>query len=51
MELEVMVEDGLIKVDELGIEVQQRGRLLIRNICMVFDEYLKENAVKFSRVI
>ncbi len=50
-ELETMVKDGLVTVDENSIHVEAKGRLLIRNICMVFDEYLKENVVKFSRVI
>jgi len=50
-ELRGMAEDGLLTFDDAKIEVQPRGRLLIRNICMVFDQYLKQNTVKFSRVI
>ena len=50
-ELQGMVEDGLVKIDDRVIEVQPRGRLLIRNICMVFDAYLRNNVVKFSKVI
>ncbi|MBT3205120.1 MAG: oxygen-independent coproporphyrinogen III oxidase [Gammaproteobacteria bacterium] len=50
-QLDLMVEDGLVKVDEKSIKVETRGRLLIRNICMVFDNYLKDNVVKFSKVI
>lgn len=48
-----MQEDGLLSLDERGIKVNPRGRLLIRNICMVFDRYLSgKNATKrFSRVI
>jgi len=48
-----MQEDGLLEVDERHIRVQPRGRLLIRNICMVFDAYLaaKEESVGFSKVI
>ena len=50
-ELQGMIDDGLITLQEGVIEVQPRGRLLLRNICMVFDEYLKQNVVRFSRVI
>lgn len=50
-QLELMVRDGLVKIDDKEILVETRGRLLIRNICMVFDRYLKDNVVKFSKVI
>ena len=46
-----MVEEGLLQVNDEAIQVETRGRLLIRNICMVFDNYLKDNVVKFSKVI
>ncbi|HSH28578.1 MAG TPA: oxygen-independent coproporphyrinogen III oxidase, partial [Thiohalobacter sp.] len=36
------VRDGLIELDAAGIRVLPRGRLLIRNICMQFDRYLRE---------
>lgn len=50
-DLQVMVKDGLVSIDDQRLKVETRGRLLIRNICMVFDEYLSQNVVKFSRVI
>ncbi len=50
-ELNLMVEDGLVTVGDKSISVETKGRLLIRNICMVFDSYLKDNVVKFSKVI
>jgi oxygen-independent coproporphyrinogen-3 oxidase len=51
-QLQGMADDGLLELDEKGIRVMPRGRLLIRNICMVFDYYLKQkNDTKFSRVI
>ncbi|MFP1455400.1 hypothetical protein ACLB1O_23220 [Escherichia coli] len=31
-------------VDEKGIQVTAKGRLLIRNICMCFDTYLRQKA-------
>ncbi|OJT36037.1 oxygen-independent coproporphyrinogen III oxidase [Serratia plymuthica] len=45
--------DGLVERDERGIRVTPRGRLLIRNICMCFDLYLRQQArtQQFSRVI
>jgi len=46
-----MQADGLLQVDEAGIRVTDAGRLLIRNICMVFDVYLKSSHARFSRVI
>lgn len=50
-QLRVMQEDGLLTVSEDSLEVQPAGRLLVRNICMVFDRYLKESGTSFSRVI
>ena len=45
-------EDGLVERDARRIEVLPRGRLLIRNICMVFDRYLPVNTGgRFSKVI
>ena len=41
-ELTIMKNDGLIEFDEQKIQVTAKGRLLIRNICMVFDRYLKK---------
>jgi len=39
-------------MDEQGIRVLPRGRLLIRNVCMPFDTYLGGQAVqRFSKVI
>jgi len=35
------VADGLLRVEDDLIEVLPRGRLLIRNICMAFDQYLR----------
>ncbi len=52
-EVKGMQTDGLLVLDEKGIQVQPAGRLLIRNICMVFDRYLRErqHGQTFSRVI
>ena len=52
-ELRVMADDGLITLDEnMNIGVELAGRLLIRNVCMVFDKYLRQaNQQQFSKVI
>ena len=51
--LRPFIDDGLVQLDETGIRVPATGRLLIRNICMCFDSYLRERArqQQFSRVI
>lgn len=49
--LKPMQDDGLLLVTEQGIEVLPAGRLLIRNICMVFDAYLDRSQQKYSKVI
>jgi oxygen-independent coproporphyrinogen-3 oxidase len=48
-----MQADGLLTIDENRINVLPRGRLLIRNVCMQFDLYLKNKASQgsFSKVI
>ncbi|MGV8838155.1 oxygen-independent coproporphyrinogen III oxidase [Cellvibrio sp.] len=51
-----MIEDGLITVNDSGIRVHNKGRLLIRRVCMVFDEYLQRplqsgNQVRYSKII
>ena len=35
-----MAADGLLEVTTHGIRVKPAGRLLIRNVCMVFDAHL-----------
>ncbi|MCF6249831.1 MAG: oxygen-independent coproporphyrinogen III oxidase [Methylococcaceae bacterium] len=49
--LQIMQADGLLIVTDQGIQVQTAGRLLIRNICMVFDKYLAQKQQQFSKVI
>ena len=50
--LQEMVADGLLEITDQGIRVLPVGRMLIRNICMVFDAYLKQSPQqRFSRVI
>lgn len=50
--LEPMQMDGLLTLSSDGIKVLPAGRLLIRNICMVFDKYLmQKQQQQFSKVI
>ncbi|OGT88281.1 MAG: oxygen-independent coproporphyrinogen III oxidase [Gammaproteobacteria bacterium RIFOXYA12_FULL_61_12] len=47
-----MQTDRLLELDAQSIRVLPAGRLLIRNICMTFDAYLKQKAgSSFSKVI
>ena len=48
-----MVEEGLLQEEGTILRVSPGGRLLIRNICMVFDWYLSHTQQKktFSRTI
>lgn len=52
-ELAQMAEDGLLALDDTKMTVSPPGRLLIRNIAMVFDAYLRDQQGKrrFSQVI
>jgi oxygen-independent coproporphyrinogen-3 oxidase len=51
-ELASMEADGLLELSPGTIEVKPAGKLLIRNICMVFDRYLREKSnQRFSKVI
>jgi len=50
--LSPMVADGLVVRDADLLRVQPVGRLLIRNICMCFDRYMRQKVKhNFSRVI
>jgi oxygen-independent coproporphyrinogen-3 oxidase len=46
-----MARDGLLQLTDSGIQVLPAGKLLIRNICMVFDAYLAQRTHQFSKVI
>jgi len=50
--LRAMAADGLVELDDHTIRVTPRGKLLVRNICMIFDVYLRPVSIRqFSRVI
>lgn len=53
--LQTFIQDGLVSIqDSRVIQVAPKGRLLIRNICMSFDLYLRnkqQRQKQFSKVI
>ena len=51
--LQPLMDDDLIQVDAEGIRITPKGRLLLRNIAMVFDRYFNdpENDSRFSKAI
>ena len=52
-ELNDLARSGLLDLDDRWINVTPKGRLLVRNICMVFDRYLRHDreVCRYSRVI
>jgi len=51
--LQPLADDGLIELDQSGVNITQKGRLLLRSIAMVFDRYIDqaENDNRFSKAI
>ena len=51
--LDTFINDGLVTNTDKAVHVDQKARLLIRNICMSFDAYMKKHVSqqRFSRVI
>ena len=55
--LRALEADGLVRIEDQWLTVTLKGRLLIRNICMVFDRHLNAPArveaqpVRFSQTI
>jgi oxygen-independent coproporphyrinogen-3 oxidase len=52
-ELEEYRGQGLVELEEDWITITPRGRLMVRAICMVFDQYLRnaEQRARYSKVI
>ena len=52
-ELKEYEREGLLKLSPEWISVTPKGRMLIRNICMVFDKYLRtrQEHARYSKVI
>ncbi|RKS86985.1 anaerobic coproporphyrinogen III oxidase [Orbus hercynius] len=51
--LSTFIQDGLVTNESTSIRVSAKGRLLIRNICMCFDIYMRQQVRQrqFSRII
>ena len=47
------MDAGLLRRDPGSLAVSQLGRFFIRNICMVFDRYLRERReqVRYSKAV
>ncbi|GAA4014705.1 oxygen-independent coproporphyrinogen III oxidase [Actimicrobium antarcticum] len=52
-QLRMLAQDGLLTIDDAWCSVSPKGRLLIRNICMVFDRYLSAgpDPLRYSKTI
>lgn len=47
-----MGQDGLVTLTDQSLTVTTQGRLLIRRICMAFDEYLSQKPeIKYSKIV
>ena len=42
-QLEKMQDDGLVTVGDGEIRIENPGRLLVRNVCMIFDRYQEKD--------
>ena len=52
--LEEMCNDGLLEINENNLTVINHGQILVRNICMIFDAYLKKSdtlKVRYSKTL
>jgi oxygen-independent coproporphyrinogen-3 oxidase len=47
-----LAADGLVEVAGRALRITPLGRLLVRNVAMVFDEYLaRRTEVRYSRTV
>lgn len=51
--LKEMIDDGLVKIENRKLTVNDMGRLLIRNVAINFDGFIerKEDTAKYSRTV
>ena len=51
--LQPLQEQGMVVVDESGIQVTAQGWFFVRAVAMVFDKYLQtdRNRARFSKII
>lgn len=46
-----MQGDGIVELTNFGMSITDKGRMLIRNICMLFDNYLSDVSTKYSKTL
>jgi oxygen-independent coproporphyrinogen-3 oxidase len=56
VQLQHMADDGLLTINSDSLRITERGRPFLRNICMVFDQYLSNsptaaNAPRYSATV
>jgi oxygen-independent coproporphyrinogen-3 oxidase len=53
LELQTLIDQGLVSVDAAGIEVTPQGWFFVRAVAMVFDRYLQTDRARarFSKII
>lgn len=49
--LEEYIDLGLVSVSDNAIDISSEGKMLVRNIVMVFDKYLKQSEKRFSKTV
>jgi oxygen-independent coproporphyrinogen-3 oxidase len=51
--LAAMQDQGLLTIDDAGIQVTELGWFFVRGVAMVFDKYLQanKNRARFSKII
>lgn len=49
--LEDFVADGIVEFTATGFKITDKGRLFVRHVCMVFDQYSNYKRGFFSRVL
>ncbi|MGO4386963.1 oxygen-independent coproporphyrinogen III oxidase [Microvirga sp. 2YAF29] len=50
-EIDELARDGLVKRDGLVLQIPEESRLLVRNVCAVFDRHLEAGAARHSRAV
>jgi oxygen-independent coproporphyrinogen-3 oxidase len=51
--MHAQVEQGLVELDDCGIQVTPKGWFFVRAVAMVFDRYLQTDRTraKFSKIL
>ena len=51
LDLEQYLKEGFLEISNERIFILKKGQLFIRNICSVFDSYLKKSKRNFSKAV